>query len=682
MKFADPLFLLALLLVIVPILIHFIQFKRYKTVYFSQVAFLKTLMNESKKRNNLKQLIILLCRISAVTFIVLAFARPYIPLNQQARLQDEVVVGIYLDNSFSMNGLSDKGTLLDKAKLEAIELANSFSPGTKFVILTNDPDPVSRLSLTKDQLISEIGKVKSSASNMEISRAVATLKTQIESSNAKTTSNIYLLSDFQKNFSDFGEIKPDSTSQVFVIPFAQQSTDNLLIDTCWLETPGRLQEQTELLKVRITNQSAKAYNNIPLKFYLNDSLKALQAVSLKAQETIETEVSYQNLKQGIHYCRLELDDYPITYDNAFYFSYKVESEVRALEISDENSEAVKWIEKLFSDDEQVKLSTMTSNKLQLGRFSAFQCIYLIDLKELSEGLQNALVKFAEAGGSIIMFPGETADIDNYNVLLRRLNVATYGSIQDSPLKIDGLNLQNHLFRDVFTRDYERVNLPSLYKSYPMQLPFQSLGSKVLTNNDGSTALYEFPYKLGRVYQFSFPLTSESTDFFRNALFVPVIFNVALHSYFPQTIQYELQPNTVINLKTDATFAVPESITMKQHEGNFSIQIPLAAGTTESIRFSTSDFVNEAGFYDLIGNDTVFGALAFNYSSRESDMNFYSLDELKAIASKSNFQLAQPETNAIGQYDLDSLNVIELWKYFIILAILFLLAELLVIRFWK
>ena len=682
MKFADPLFLLALFLVIIPILIHFIRFKRYKTVYFSQVAFLKTLMNESKKRNNLKQLIILLCRISVVVFTVLAFARPYIPLNQHARLQDETVVGIYLDNSFSMNGLSDKGTLLDKAKLEAIELAGSFSPGTKFVLLTNDPNPVSRLSLTKEQLIGEIGKVKSSASTRSLSQAVATLKNQIESSQPEETGNIYLLTDFQKNFSDFEKIQIDSASQLFLIPFTQQSSDNLLVDTCWLESPGRLQEQTEVLKVRITNQSAKAYNNIPLKFYLNDSLKSLQAISLKAQETIETEVSYQNLKKGIHYCRLELDDYPITYDNTFYFCYKVENEVRALAISDENSEALKWIGKLFSDDEQVKLSTMTSNKLQLGRFSGFQCIYLLNLKELSEGLQNALTKFAEAGGSIIMFPSETADIAKYNVLVRRMNLATYGDLQETPLKIGDLNLQNHLFRDVFTRDYERVNLPSLYQSYPMQVPFQSLGSKILTNNDGSASLYEFPYKLGRVYQFSFPLTSQSTDFFRNALFVPLVFNMALHSYFPQTIQYELKPNTIISLKTDNTTAVPENIRLKQHEGDFNIQIPLAAETTESIRFSTSDFIREAGFYDLISNDQVFAALAFNYNRQESNMNFYSIDELKSIASKNNYQLFQPSTSAINQYELASINVIELWKFFIILAILFLLAELLVIRFWK
>ncbi|WP_163717970.1 vWA domain-containing protein [Mangrovibacterium lignilyticum] len=684
MRFADPNFLFALVLVLIPILIHWLQFKRYKTIYFSQVGFLKTLLNESKKKNNIKQLVILLCRIGLVTFVVLAFARPYIPLNPSAVLTTQNITGIYLDNSFSMNGLSDKGTLLDKAKLKAIDLANSFAPGTKYYLLTNDANANHRLSLNKEQLVNEISQINSSAANMKLSQAVAILTKQVESDNHKSAHNIYLLSDFQKQFSDFDAIKTDSTTQIHLLPFEQQTTNNLLIDSCWQESPGRLQGQNETLKIRITNQSSEAYNNIPLRFYLNDSLKALQRISLKARETVETELNYKNLKEGIHYCQLVLDDYPITYDNACYFSYKVENAIQTLAISEEGSEAVHWLEKLFHGDDQVKFQTMSANRLQLSALSKYQCIFLLNLNSISEGLQAALVKFVKAGGSLVVFPGESADQFNYNQFFSHLNSSTLKDIDDTKLKIDKLNLDHHLFKDVFTRDYDRVNLPSIYQSYRLKLPLQSMGTTIMTNNDGSVSLAEFPSGKGRLYQFSFPLETETTDFFRHALFVPVLYNMALHSYFPQTIQYEVQPNEIINLKLDGSFPAAEHISLKKHDGDQQMQLPKLSGSADNMRFSTANFVQEAGFYDLMANNKIYHALAFNYNRAESDMNFYSAEELSSIAANPNLncQVYQSSSENFFGPGNSALNLIELWKYFILMAIACAISELLVIRFWK
>ena len=102
MKFIYPEFLVALLLIGIPILIHFLHFKRYKTVYFSQVNFLKTVKEESRKKNNLKQLLILLCRILTVAALVFVFSQPYFPTNKEAKNLAKKLVAIYVDNSFSM----------------------------------------------------------------------------------------------------------------------------------------------------------------------------------------------------------------------------------------------------------------------------------------------------------------------------------------------------------------------------------------------------------------------------------------------------------------------------------------------------------------------------------------------------------------------------------------------------
>jgi hypothetical protein len=84
MKFLYPTFLIALLVLALPIIIHFFNFKRYKTVYFSNVGFLKHIQQETRKKSQLKHLLILLSRILALAALVLAFSRPYIPLSGAA----------------------------------------------------------------------------------------------------------------------------------------------------------------------------------------------------------------------------------------------------------------------------------------------------------------------------------------------------------------------------------------------------------------------------------------------------------------------------------------------------------------------------------------------------------------------------------------------------------------------
>ena len=84
MKFLFPTFLFALFTIAIPIIIHLFSFRRYKTVYFSHVGFLKDIKKESQKKSRLKQLLMLLARILTIIFLVFAFSQPYIPTKNAA----------------------------------------------------------------------------------------------------------------------------------------------------------------------------------------------------------------------------------------------------------------------------------------------------------------------------------------------------------------------------------------------------------------------------------------------------------------------------------------------------------------------------------------------------------------------------------------------------------------------
>lgn len=683
MKFADPSFLYALALVLIPILIHFLRFKRYQTVYFSQVGFLKSLLQENKKKNNLKQLVILLSRCLAIAALVLAFARPYIPLNKTSEYTAGNVAAIYIDNSFSMNGQSEKGTLLDEAKLNAINLANSMPLGTRFTLLTNTPSPQNRILLSREQLLGAISKISVSPNPMSLSKVLRLTETNLEELSPKTSNKSYILSDFQKNFADFDELESSSSNVLYLMPFEHLTNDNLTIDSCWMDRPGRLASQPENLTVQISNHSAQNYNNVALRLSVNDSLKAIQTISIEAGKTIEAELTYNNLPQGIHYCQVELDDYPIVYDNSFYFSYSVQNQVKALAIGPEHEPALDWLQKLFATDEQVQLTTMYADRLQLSTLQNYSCVFLVGVQQLSNGFQKELVQFVANGGSLAVFPATAADLNSYNQFFQALDAPRFTQVDSTALKISTINQQHLLFRDVFNRPSSQPDLPFIRYSYRTQAPARSLSTAVLSNNDGSAALSEIPYQKGSLYQYNFPLNAESTNFYRHELFVPVIYNSALFSYSPQVLQYTIQPDQLIQLKLNQDVSPSASLSLQQHAANSAIQLAPNAIRNGMVRINPQNFIRQAGFYDLVHDAETIQALAFNYDRTESTAEYYSEDELESVIrdSKQLMVLFQANSNDwISQ--ISNADVINLWRYFIGLALFFLVLELLVIRLWK
>ena len=160
MKFHFPGFLFALSAIVIPIIIHLFSFKYYKTVYFSNVSFLKDIKKESKNKTRLKQILILIARILTIIFLVFAFSQPYIPVKNEIKQHAQLTVGIYIDNSFSMNALSDKGQLLESARNKALEICLAYPAGTRFKLLTNDLLLKHQHVFNREQFVQQVSDIK------------------------------------------------------------------------------------------------------------------------------------------------------------------------------------------------------------------------------------------------------------------------------------------------------------------------------------------------------------------------------------------------------------------------------------------------------------------------------------------------------------------------------------------
>jgi hypothetical protein len=108
-------------------------------------------------------------------------------------------------------------------------------------------------------------------------------------------------------------------------------------------------------------------------------------------------------------------------------------------------------------------------------------------------------------------------------------------------------------------------------------------------------------------------------------------------------------------------------------------IPLQSKFENKVRITTNAASLTLGFQQvLMGKDTI-QTLAFNYPKEESFMNFMDLNELKKISQKG---IVSGSISDVFKKINKKNQVHWLWKWFLTLAIVSLLLEILILKFYK
>jgi len=682
MSFLYPVFLFALIALAIPIIIHLFNFKRFKTLYFSNVQLLKRIKQDSRKKTQIKQLLILMSRLLAIASLVFAFSRPYIPLSNRTTNAARQIVAISVDNTFSMKTEGEKGQLLEQAKLKAIEIANSYKAGTQFRLITSEFLPEHQFLLNKEQFIQQVAEIKESPRSPKLSDIYIQASKAFAGSAKKTEKTLYILSDFQKNSTDFQSIKPDSTIWTYLFPFESEKTNNLMIDSCWFEMPGRKIGRPETLFVHIRNLSDQAYQNIPVRLTINDSLKAISNINIAGNEETTIELNYTNNSEGIQLCKVELDDYPIIYDNSYYLSYKVLGKLNAIGIYDPTNNGSTYLKALFEDDELINYEEVPENNVQIAQLKNDQCIFLINNQKISSGLKSELTSFVGQGGSLVIFPNQSANYEDYNALLNSIQGKTIAGFDTATMQISEINYNHDLYREVFKKQENEADLPAINGSVYFNDQMLKPETELLKFRNGKSALHTHLFGEGNVYTFAFPLDNKNFNFIRHVIFVPTVYNMALNSGESQKYAYSIdneEPVAINSIQSQGELKITNLTTSDEY-----LISSRTIGAGKKI-LNLDEVPKIAGHYLVKNGNEIILSISYNYSRKESSPEFYSEDDLRDQI-KSNklhqFQLIAPSDLNFEEALKDLNNGKQLWKFFIFLAIIFLFCEMAIIRFWK
>ncbi len=678
MNFLFPGFLFALFAISIPVVIHLFRFRRFKTVYFPNITFLSQLSEVSDKESRLKHLLVLIARILTIICLVMAFSRPYIPSGEDAVRPEGNTVGVYIDNSFSMEALSGQGPLLDLARTRALEIAGVYGPGDRFLLLTNDFEGRHQRFVSREEFIDMVHQVEPSPQIRSIAE-VMTRKEDLFADRGEDNARAYYISDFQKSTIGLYELDFEPVPPAYLIPLQARQTDNVFIDSIWFDSPVVLRDQPVTMGVRVRNDGVQRIENQPLRLFAGTQQRAVVSYSLDpgGEETLE--LNWSAGSQGVQQAYVQLTDYPVSFDDTFYFTYRVTSEIPVLSIEGDGRNP--FTEALFGSHDLFSYRTMPGFSIDYSAFAEYNLIILDASDRISAGLEMELHRFTEAGGSLVIFPGKNPHLPSYNSFLQAAGIDTYSHIDTTAMRVGSLNEMHVLFDGVFEHIPENIDLPRTSKYIAISRTTGSMGEDLMTMQNGLPFFSSYPSGAGRIFLSAVPLDDRFSNFQRHSLFVPIMANIALQSGYVQPL-YHITGDDKPAVVTDGHRQADMLYSIRRD--GFEV-IPEQRRSGNQLQLFFHDQVQEAGNYGLYAGNEQVGGLSFNYDRRESLLEAYesgAIEDMMADRQLTSVRILDAGDKPLDQVLHEMGPGSQLWRLFLLLALLFLLIEVLILRFWK
>lgn len=682
MKWVYPEFLFALLVLVIPILIHLFHFRKYKTVYFSSIAFVKSVEQQQKNPRKLKHLLILIARMLAFTCLVIAFAQPYFS-GSDASKKDIQLIGVYVDNSFSMSRIGGQGELLAQAKTLAESIVEKAPRNTQYVLFTNELSGNEKQTLTQVKFVDQVGKIKYSPIYRSREEVLSFWNQWIEDAqkegNIKTKPTLVFLSDFQKDKPSQSTKKFKSIPSVSPLILSPQNTGNLYIDTLWFETPIQKLGSSQTLSIRVVNSGKEAIESAVVNVQIGKIKRDLFA-ELPAFGSDTLQLNYFNQEAGIVKGKVSINDKQMTQDDAFYFNYEVKKNSSVLIINGED--AVNNVGIVYGLDDFYKVKEVPTNQAAGENLEDYDLVVLNGLNQIPSSLSTSLESVHQESGSILLIPGTNVSPTGWNASLEKLALPTINGIQTVGLSVQKLNIKDPFFNGIFEGKPDNISLPAVAKAYRLINNSKTLSSSLINYQNGTPFFVKSTGK-GNSYLFSTSLKQEFSTFTSNQLFSTLLLHVGnlsqrqnpyyliIGSDGSYPVNNVANGDKPVHLKEGTIDYIPVLFT-KNKRSYISVQ------GLEAIR------ILEAGNYSIQQDGKSKGIVSMNYNRLESQTAESTQDEIKT-----GFQQAGIQVNTIQDgSNWNSASLLEIgenydiWIWFVFFAGIFVLCEMALLIFYK
>ena len=642
MQFKHPEILYFLFLLVLPILVHLFQLRRFKKEFFTNVRFLKELSIQTRKNSKIKKWLLLATRLLLLTCIIIGFAQPFFKAKDSKNSSNEMY--IVLDNSFSMQGKGQKGELLKRAIQELLEH-------------TPDKQSFSLITNSETHWNTNIKSIKSTLQNLKYSALpfqIETAMSKIKSRKTNVNKDIVVITDAiglkQKQLKNIDK----NFNTYFIIPEIEQKK-NISIDSVFIH-----QTLDDFYEIGI-KLSTYGYNKIEVPVALYDQQKLIAKTITKLDS--KEKILYFTIPKKDFHGYASITDNGLEYDNTLFFSISKPEKINVVSIGE--TEKSVFLSRIYTNDE-FNFSNSVIGLLDYNAIEKQDAIILNELDEIPQALETTLKSFVEKGGNLIMIPSAKNTLVNLNSFLKIFGNIQLKSIENKDKLITKINFNHPLFSTVFENKITNFQYPKTYNSFEIE----SRNSGILLYDDQTTFLTSINKTVSMVYVFAAPINLANSNFQKSPLIVPVFYKMALNNTKKGINAIAIGVNNPFIIA--ANLSKEEILNVKNETESF---VPIQQIFNSKVQLNFNDFPEQAGNFGIYKRNVLVQNISFNYDRTESDLeqnkadlvsDFKKIDSIEAVFNTI-------ETNRTDD---------QVWKWFVIFALLFLAIEMAIIRFVK
>jgi hypothetical protein len=681
MTFINSYFLFALFAVLIPIFLHLFNLHKVKKMEFSTLMFLKEIQKSKLRRIRIKQLLLLILRILIIVFLVLAFSNPVYKGYLSVNNPDIRKCGIFvLDNSFSMSVKDDKGSCYEQAKNSIQNILKLYGPDDKLYLITS-----SHLKNFEKGESKDAQSLLDSLKNLELTSVPFTLIKIISFVKDVITNDIYpsyevfILSDFQKTNLISENINKDifknSNKNVhfYNIDIGKRIANNISIEKA--EIKSKILENNKDIKLSVILKNHNKFNtlNKQLNIFIDDKKVSESVVDLVSLERKEVTFTFKPAHTGSSsgYVELMQSDFfedEAVQDNKFYFSFYIPEKIN-IGLAGDNDNSTKYIKLAIESAEKLNNSIGNQKFYNINSYGNINdliknsdMIIISGKNNFSDDEGKILTDYINKGGGVLIFPGKNINIESYNSLLSKLNAFRIESIgrvsSDTNVnrKFEKIDFEHPIFSGAFKND--ELNITS--DKYFIESPKINFIYNLIPNKNCISLMQLANSKIflaesnsgdGKIIFCSVSADETMSDFPKKSLF-PLIINKSIFYLGSGVYKNEnnvVGRNNVVSTGKNKIFSIPYNVKYKE-PGIFPI-------------------------FDSSLNQNYYFAL--NRDSLESDFQKSDLNYIKEFFNSYGLKNVEyiSENSDINSIVLKSREGTELWKYLIILALIFVILEM-------
>ncbi len=702
MSFLNPLFLLGIAALAVPLLIHIINLRRPQSLSFSTLAFFEELKKSTIRRLRIKRYLLLLLRCAAIILLALALARPFLPtdLIGSGGSEQPRAIAILVDNSASMEQIDQGGPFIDQAKKAAEELLENTREKDRFIIQKTNGASFDPRLVSASAARQKLQQIEVEYHGAYLGERLTSLQEQLRQSSFQQTA-IYVLSDAQK--SQWEEVRRSNFSNkvdegkrvgLQLVQVGRSQQKNVAISDIALQSRMLSKEKPVSIKVQVRNYSNEPIANQFVSLEMEDEMEGQYQTDIPEGGTKEFLFEFIPESTGSIKGSVVLEGDPVTFDNRRHFILDIPTTRAALLVNkpDQNTEYTSYLPTTLMaaeqtgsqlDYEQVQLSKLTSDDLKGKDVLIFDGV-----RSIPEFLFSDIQQFVQEGNGLVFLPSEQGDVNNYNKFFRQFNAGKFGGLRGEYANFksiarleqikEGHPIIDLLF-DKADREEIKVDRPDIFFNYQYEKRPGGSSLTILRTSIDDPLLVEHAFGDGRIMVTTIGADPGWSNFPVNPLFAPVFYRTIL--YAASSEKGGLSQHSLGETFT-WTGSLPEPV-VRLSQGDQTVK-PEITQVAEGYRVRYNGYLWSPGWLEL-SSGTFNKLFALNLSKQESDFEPVSpvgLDSLLGnqinVSGFVNMYESGGDASALNSAGMGR----EIWHWFIWAALILLMAETFISRWYK